>query len=928
MSLTNVSAYEVEDQTSEEDRSCNPGTSAVQGSAGTLRLLLCTALLIFLSVGADAQTGEIFGTVTDSETGEPVPGAFIESLSSTSGAMSSADGSYRLSQLRIGDHRIRVRSIAHIPDTVLIHITTSDRKIRRDFTLRPASDLTPEQVVIRGQRLLESDAAARHTERSSPTVVSVLSAEAIERTSDISTAEAVQRIPGVSVTRVRGEARTAIIRGMEARYNNLLVNGVRIPSPGTNTRVVNMDFLPSDLLQRIEITKVLTPDMEGDAIGGAINIVTRKAPERPLIKVRLGSGYSSMFFDNDYIGFRTDSIFDDPLERFGRDYLAAPDDFPRDNARLLYSPSPSPDLMGEVTAGTRLLNSRLGVLLGASVQQKYQLSQTARNYEALNADNEPYFTHREFRTHSHSKTRMGFNLYLDYILDADNSIDGSVVSFLRRNRESRYLSDTSYTFAPILYTRERTVFQQHNILSTTLAGHHRSGNLQLDWKTGWAFADQNKPDRAEVTTSNALIGDSIVSERYFHSFDRDWQHNRDEDISGALDITWSRRQGTGLRITAGGLFRSKDRDNYMNAYRLIPIPDSAGNIPRYAGLDSLEWQVANIGGTPEYANNNYQASEQVAAGYSMVSGNVGKLNILGGIRFEWTNSDYSTNDVNLLRTVTGGSSYLDLLPSIHFRYELTEASNLRLSAGRSLSRPEYFDLVPYNYVGGDLREQGNPGLDRTISTNIDLRYEIFPTYSNNLQFSAGTFYKLIENPIETTLDLSNPSLPTLIPKNLGTATNYGLELIGGLQILRSLSILANYTYTHSSITSDKIRFNKGAGITETLQETRSLQGQSAHVANLGLLFKDTAIGTTAQVNCAFTGSRVARVSPLYGLDHHQTDFLVIDFSAEQEVWEHISLFLHLTNILDSPYEVRLANDMLIEKELFGQRMAAGLVARF
>lgn len=866
------------------------------------------------------------GSIIDGGTGTPLAGAIVSIPRLSVGDIADERGRFEMKDLPTGDHRVVFGMLGYRPDTIVVRIGASDRTIRIDHRLKLNPSTTAE-IIVHARRARETDAAARFIERTAPTVVSVLSAEAIERSPDVSAAEAVKRVPGISINRVRGEARDAIVRGMEPRYNSTLVDGVKIPSPSEGTRVVSLDFMPSELLQRVEVTKVLTPDMEADAIGGSVNFVMRSAPQRAFLRARAATSYGTMLFDNDFVGFRTDSIFADPLERFGRGYQAKPSDFPRDNAKLTLA-SAAPDGMLEITAGTRMLDDRLGLLFGGSIRQSSQLSETVRNYESIDPDNNIYMVHSEWRLHSHSKSKYGLNLKADYVLDAANEIQASLVGLVRHNREARILSDTGEVFVPTLFTRERSVFQQHTILSAGFSGRHALDVVDIDWRAGWGWAQQYKPDRAEITTSNALSGDTIVSKRYFQSFDRDWQRNSDRDFFGGFDLAWKAFEEAGVTIVGGGFARLKQRSNAMNAYRLVPIPDpSTGELPIYRGLDSIEFKVANIGGTPEYSNNNYTASEDIVAGYLQARWEDGPWRLLAGARVEATASEYATHDVNLRAQVSATHAYVDILPSVHVRYALTDASNLRLSVGRSMSRPDYFDLVPYNYVGEDTRQMGNPDLARTISTNLDLRYEIFPDENSASQFSAGVFFKSIEDPVETALDLSNPSLPTIVPRNLGTATNMGLELVASMELFDDFSIVGNYTYTRSSIRSDKIRFDRQAATTIVVSEERSLQGQSEHVANVALGYRNDDAGTTLQLSTVFTGSRVARVSPYPGLDHVQTDYLTLDFSAEQRLIENLALFAYATNLLDSPYEVRVATGELIERETFGRQFTFGISYR-
>ena len=381
----------------------------------------------------------------------------------------------------------------------------------------------------------------------------------------------------------------------------------------------------------------------------------------------------------------------------------------------------SPNWLGEFTVGDRFLDSRLGFILAGSVQQTYQRSESVHNYDAVDADNRGYLVQRQQRFHGHDKTKWGVNSKVDYIFDESNDVQLSLVGFLRQNRETRILHDTNFIFSPVLYVSNRTVFQTYSLADVVLSGHDDLGAVDIKWRGGWAQAEQSKADRAELTTSAALSGDTVVSDRVFYASLRDWQHNNDRDLFAGVDLVWRGLSDIGFTITGGGLHRSKSRDNYQNEYRLKPVPDSLGHLSAFTSVDDVPWQVLNTGGTPEFANNNYTVNEQVTAAYLMGSWSSSNWNILAGARLESTGADYATFDVNELAQVSAKKSFADLLPSLHVRYALTEASNLRFSAGQTISRPNYFDLVPYNYVGDEFREMGNPNLRRTLATNIDLQ---------------------------------------------------------------------------------------------------------------------------------------------------------------------------------------------------------------
>ena len=891
--------------------------------ASRCRLLL-SVVAIFAAIISAASAAVIRGRIVDQQNNAPLVGASISIVGTRLGAISDKAGAYSIDNLPVGRYTISVRYVGYDTGEREVTIREDVASIIMDFQLQPR-DISGASIVVTARSGKETDASARLTEKNAPSVVSVLSAQTIARYPDASTAEIAKRIPGISITRVRGEAREAIVRGMEGRYNNTLIDGVKVPSPSTNTRSVQLDYLASDLLQRIEVTKSLTPDMEADAIGGSVNLVMRTAPAEFLLRARLGIGYNASLLDNDLVGFRTDSVLADPLEINGAGYESKPGDFTRDNLKLTRE-NASPDLIGELTIGDRLLDGRLGLILGASVQKTSQHSETTRNYDGVDPDNTLFLVRRQYRLHGHVKSKLGANAKVDYIFDERNDIQLSFTGFIRRNQETRLINDTNLVYSPVLYLGSRSVLQTYSLANIVLSGHNDLGLVEVKWRGGWATAEQTKPDRAELTTSVALVGDSVVSQPVLYAVLRDWQHNEDRDIFGGLDALWKGLEEAGITITAGALYRTKERSNYQNEYRLSPVPDAQNQIPTFSSIDELQWAVLNTGGTPQYANNNYTCSENVLGAYLMGAWTSGAWNILAGARLEATDARYATFDVNELAQVSALKTYSDILPSAHIRYELDDESNLRLSIGQTISRPGYFDVVPYNFIGEDFREKGNPELKRALSTNLDLRYEIIP--SAGPRFSLGAFAKRIADPIEYTLDLGDPALPTIVARNLGDATNIGAEVVAEVELPAYFALHANYTYTHSAITTNKILNDRAVGRVLTLEETRPLQGQSDHIGNLALAFNHPDWGTFAQLSFTYTGRRIAQVSIYKGFDHYESGFPLLDFSFEHSLAERFSAFARVTNLLNTPYEVRVPNGFVTEREVFGQTATIGINYRY
>jgi len=897
-----------------------------------LAFLLLSVLLTSQSMYAQG-TADIRGTVRDS-LGRPLPAATIRLERTSLGTIADADGLFSMSSVPAGRYTLIVTYVGFAPRRIALDLAEGDRRV---LSVVMIERMTGAHITIEARMERESATGARLTERAAPSVMSVLSAEEIGRYPDPSTAESMQRVPGVSITRVRGEARDAIVRGMEARYNNTLIDGLKVPSPATNSRVVQLDFIPSELLQRVEVTKSLTPSMEADAIGGTVNLLMRTAPRQFICNARVGTGYASSFLSHDFVGFPTDDIADDPHRVNGEGYRAMPSDFPTGPLRFTAGRA-SPNLLGEVTVGGRALDDKLGVLVALNAQQSYQRSEVVHNSKLVDADNQTLIANTQYRFHCHDKTKYGLNAKADYIFDERHQIDLSLVGFWRQNRETRFLADTGLIGVMQISNSERSVFQNHTIANAVVSGRHRLGAYDVRWRGAFADARQFKPDRAELklyrnVESNAA--DSfVVGPPVLNAIIHDWQENKDQDLMGGIDVSWSGLEEAGVAVQCGGLYRSKTRGNEQNEYRLESRIDTAtgGNLPVFTSLDDLDLEVRNTGGTPIYGNNNYTCGETVWAAYIMASWERGPVRLVAGARCESTSGHYETYDVNSVSQVSASQYYIDLLPSLHLHYTLTPEHYLRLSVGRTLSRPSFYDLVPYNTIHEDERVAGNPKLDRARSTNVDVRYEVYPGGAQ--QLSVGAFYKRIEDPIERTIDISNTVLPTISSQNLGTATNYGIEVTGGVDLFEHLIAHVSYTWTRSSITTDKVLFDRHAGRTVLEVETRPLQGQADHVANLALAFSDTSLGTFAQISLVYTGRRLHQVSIYKSHNDYLEPYALLDFSLEQEITERIRCFVRLNNLLDSAWEIReeaRGNDsegVLIERETFGSVGTIGVSFRY
>ena len=264
-----------------------------------------TAVTIcFLLTVACIQARIIKGKIIDRVSGEEIIGAsVIVKGTANKGTATGLDGSFQLNQ----QHFPCTLVCSYLGyKTIEVEVNDNDNNLRINLE---TDDVTLGEVVVVAENKGSSEIGARQLERNAMNVVNVMSAKAIELSPDLTVANVIQRMSGVTMERnSSGEGQYAILRGMDKRYNYTLVNGMKIPSPDSKNRFVPLDIFPSELLDRLEVTKSLTADMEGDGIGGAVNMVMKDAPTQRLLSVNLQTGYNTHFMDFDFQSFDHSSI--------------------------------------------------------------------------------------------------------------------------------------------------------------------------------------------------------------------------------------------------------------------------------------------------------------------------------------------------------------------------------------------------------------------------------------------------------------------------------------------------------------------------------------------------------------------------------------------------------------------------------------------
>jgi len=850
----------------------------------SLSILLVFGVLFGAHPVHAQSTGVISGRVVD-QTGAPLPGANVVLADQNQGVSTAEDGRFRIPRLPEGSYAVTVSFLGYETKTKTVSVPSSEAIT---FELQQTT-VEGEEVTVYGD-LSRGQAQALNDQRNASNIVNVASREKFGRYPDNNAAETVNRMPGVSITRDQGEGEFVQIRGMAAQFNSLMINGQRLPGMGTGAgRSVGLDLVQSKLIEEVELTKALTPDMDADALGGAVNFKLRQARSEPTALVSVGGGFNNQegTLDRDVHGRGIQNGF------------------------------------GLVS--NRFLDGKLGVLISGSYNNTNRGSLFESNrYEEERGDER---RRRRVFDYDVNRERYGFNGNLDYEFSPGDEVEFTFNYNRYKDDEIRraaeYFLTEEFEFRE---TRNRTEDQE--LVLTKLDGDHDLGFAELRYSGSWARAHEEIPDRTyiDLSRTNSVLDElspgeveNLSSRTSFESvsnpltldqFEYKPRDTEENSFSGSVDLTVPLDLREGSTVSVGGKIDARDREffdfdtggevteNTPDDMRIFedgafPFPDVRFGDSIIDDLNLSRPLDVNMG--PRDSEENYEASEQIWAGYAMNTTDwTDQLQSVIGLRVEGTTHDYN----HLATGREGDGSYVSLFPSVHLTYRFADDMQVRAAATRGLSRPDYEDLVPFRSIDDDAREisRGNPDLDPSFAQNYDLMFE---RYGDRLGFfSVGVFAKFFEDAIVTEgvrETINGQEFIVFRPINGGKADLYGIEVattqsLGnlGLSSLQSFGVDANYTYNYSEADFGDRRDNF------------PLVRSPEHVANVGLTYDSAENGLSAVVSGSYRSYLFEKFEG--GLPIWEDNQFHLGVSASYDITNALSTSLALNNLTNQPNE--------------------------
>jgi outer membrane receptor protein involved in Fe transport len=891
---------------------------------------LLAAPIHHLAAQDAGSVGRVTGRVVDAASGAGLTDVTLRVVGANVGTISGVNGRFTLPNVPAGTISIEARRLGFAAKTVTGIPVVAGRTAEQDISLA-ASTVQLEALTVTARTERGSVDAALDAQRSSSGVVNSVTAEQISRSPDGDAAQAVKRVSGVTVQ----DGKYVFVRGLGERYTTSSLNGARVPSPEPERRVVPLDMFPAGLLQTITTSKTFTPDLQGDFSGALVDIRTREFPSTRRAAFEIGSGYAA--------GATGQNIL---LASMSGGMRIANVGSARDLPAIFRR-------VGNMQ--TIQLNQNDKNLLVGSLRNDWTPS-TGSGRPLLKSSasiggNDPIFGHRvgylfsgtysagteikdaQVRALADRGTSAGSTIEIDRFVGTTTSqsvLWGGLTNLSTLIGESSRLSfngmynrsadndarvevgEFTSDATPVQITRMQ--YTQRGVYSGQLAGEHQvTGAQKLEWSATASGVRRYEPDKSafvQVLEKNAAGQDVLRwqgggSGGAVRTFSDLKENSHEYQAKYAIEFG---EAGAPTTVRFGGLYRATGRDAQSLSYNVssIRLTDAQRELPLEQIFDGRFTQagqsVFDIG--PLSQGGSYVAQDRLSAGFLMAEVPIGaRLRIIGGARYESDRLDVDAAST-LGSPVSTSKLWNDWLPSLAATVKLTDAQQLRLSASRTLARPEYRELSPIisrDVIGGE-NVQGDENLQRTNVTNFDLRWEMYPSAGETV--SLAVFAKHFTNPIERVFGSGSGGTSFVFFTNAKAADNYGveLELRKGLGLLGSffdpLAVFANATVMTSRI---DLAPNTAAAATNL---SRRMVGQAPYVLNTGLTYSTSGGGTSATFLFNRVGERIAAAGASPLPDVVDLSRNVLDFSLRSLLLDGTTLRFDLKNVLDSPYQTR------------------------
>lgn len=880
-------------------------------------------------IQAQDTTGSIAGKLSDREmSGEPLPFANVLIKGSTKGTTSDYDGLYLLDKLQPGTYTLVFSFIGY--ETLEVPaVVVEAGKVTEVNTDLGSSAAALDEVVITTVLRRDSEVALLIDQKNSVDIKESIGAQELAKLGVSDAATATTKISGVTSSEASGDI---FVRGLGDRYLYTTLNGLPIPSDDVERKNIDLGLFPTRVIQNIGISKNYSSENSADQASGNIDITSRELRGKSELDlgVRFGANTNAI---GQFSDFKVSPNQEDVY--FGFYDQAIPTRFSLNNQDWDPGEAVLPiNRRYALTAGKEFGDFR--ILLTASNSSSFEYNEgTFANYR--NNDFEDGFTDATNYKKTDNNTAL---LDLGYEINDNNRIKATSLFINKvsdevfeggRNGEGVVFEESDRGDGFNQFVRDQNT-KQTRLWVNQLHGFHElwDGKNELEWAAGYNMVDADEPNRIRNEVNIHPTKPILLGETNAYQQRKSVQQIDDIEFNGLIENQYNFIQEDEtekkLFVKIGGNYRNKQRDFYS---RFFGTEERDYNTINPTSIDNLSGifttENFNSGALAFNVLNPdiYEGSLESIAGFTFFNYGNTKWNVNLGARIQQDDinvifdvNNYPSNLPNFVY-----KSYDNIYPSINFRFSPSKDSNIRLAASRTITFPEFKEIAPFEYVSQTgLVTRGNPDLEASTNTNLDLKYEIFP--SSGELISLTGFYKKIDNPINKARERG--SAPVFSYFNAGEEANiYGLELEARMDVIENkneagldLSVSGNVTRMwHSQDLKDV--YDDAGKFIRTFRYNRKdeigLQGASDWIFNASV---NVSTETEKPFQATLVGAYASdKIFALGNPESQRLDQIDIQYNDEIIEKGFVTLDLIMSKELNDGWELQFRGQNLLNPEI-------------
>ncbi|MEM6830076.1 MAG: TonB-dependent receptor, partial [Bacteroidota bacterium] len=866
----------------------------------------------------------ITGQVTDFFTGENIIGANVVIDGTTTGAATDVNGRFKFS-FQEGSYTIKTSAIGYEDNLLENALLSSSGNTIIDIRLKPnVTELEGVTIEAEGDRTNSN--VLLLSRKKAVFAVENIGAQALAEKGVTNVESGLTKISGISKA-----SRGLFIRGLGDRYNNAYLNTLPLPSANPDKKVFELDLLPVTIVENIDVSKVYTVDRFADVSGASIAIHTRDPLAPDFIRIGLGFGINTQSTFKPFRSSRDGDVYylgisgsgrQSPVDVGGSDFILA---FPASESQpfrtgfdvaTIQAPL---DHRWTIDFGKtwQLKKAQLGIIFSGSNKNSYRSDQGMN--DVLDAGQSP--TTAFTRSRSRFETNVTSLLGIRY--KQNEKYDINLRYLLVNNSENNVIVSQGQTidFENLRRIRNRYLEKRLSVFQATINQTFLDDKLLLQWGGSTAGAFTDEPDRRDLTffadpgSEVGTINRNVAAEngRYFQEIDE-----RENNLFAELGYHFGKKSENTQphQWVVGYQFKEKARELDFRTFTLVTTELNTEGIDLQR-LDALFSDENFRSGLFSYRDTNggerqSRALRKLSAAYSYLKITPFEhFEVVPGLRAEATNQTVffrllGTPLQNAFQTVP--LDRVDILPSLNTRYKLSKDRYIRGGIARTLTRPNFNELVPAPQVNENLQSVvGRPTLENSLITNVDLKYERYPNPGELI--ALGVFYKHIDKPIEQVRSGENfisffnvteakaYGLEIEIRKRLGTM--FSPPLFDDFVVDGNISLLATEVNTNPDNITD---IETQELLSNVTNGSRQLQGAAPFIVNVSLAY-DRPIFESSEVSVFsltynHAGKRMINVGTQQRGDEFELAYGTLDFTGKNEFSNGWAVGFSVRNLLN------------------------------